>query len=177
MDGNKLGGNEQQPTLEQSLWNHSLQSALHQAELDLIAALLILANLAEDDGDLTLALTCYDRIIGLDACHALAILGRGAILMQHKKWAESVAAFEAAALLDPEDALPHIYLGQTLGASGQTEAAAAAWAAAAQRDAIMTQISQDLIKVSAHFRETGCQGNIAVWNQLIDKVDAHTPSK
>lgn len=174
MDGNELDGNKREPTLEQALQTQFLKNALDELEQDTSAVLLTLGSLAEDCGDLTLALTYYDRIIGLNACHALAILGRGAILMQHKKWAESVAAFELAALLDPEDALPHIYLGHTLEAAGQPEAAAAAWAAATQRDAIMTQISKDMFKVSAHFRETGCEEDIAVWNQLNDKADAHT---
>ena len=138
-----------------------------------VAELMRIANHLEGIGDLASALRAYGMVLKLDASVALAHLGRGAILMQGYAWAESVAAFQEAARLDPEDALAYTYLGHVLDESGQGDAAASAWAAAEQRDPELTRTARDMYEVSARFRATGSAEDSA----LLDQLDAQAESQ
>lgn len=100
-----------------------------QADPDLVAALINLANIRYSRDELAEAQALYERAIALDASYFEAHFNLGNIHHDHAQYARAEASYRHALALNPDYPDAHFYLAVTLEKMGRSVDARAHWKA------------------------------------------------
>ncbi|MGE0039737.1 MAG: tetratricopeptide repeat protein [Vicinamibacterales bacterium] len=100
-----------------------------QADPDLPAAIINLANIRYSRDELPEAQALYERAIGLDPSYFEAHFNLGNIHHDHGRYGDAEACYRSAIALNPDYADAHFYLAVTLEKMGRSPDALAHWRA------------------------------------------------
>lgn len=99
------------------------------ADPDLVAALINLANIRYARDELAEAMALYERAVSLDPTYFEAHFNLGNIHHDHGRYAEAERCYAEALVLNPEYAEAHFYVAVTLEKMGRSTDARAHWRA------------------------------------------------